>query len=176
MGVSSAKLRKSMTLQDLIDREEIRDVIMRYCRSVDRVDFELMRSCFHPDATVDFPDDVFIGNVDGFINFLRGELATFKRSSHFVGNLLIELEDDVAHVETYLIGYVESSPAHKWNGDFVVVWGRYLHRFERRDGAWLIARHQLILDWQRKDEAGGWRAVPPEQLGKRDGSDPVQLR
>jgi ketosteroid isomerase-like protein len=176
METNSAKLRKPMTLQDLIDREEIRDVIMRYCRSVDRVDFELMRSCFHPNAAVDFPDDVFIGNVDGFINFLKGELATFKRSSHFVGNLLIELAGDIAHVETYLVGYVESMPAHKWKGDFVIVWGRYLHRFERRDGVWLIAHHQLSLDWQRKDEAGGWREIPLEQLGRRDGTDSVQRR
>jgi ketosteroid isomerase-like protein len=176
MGTNSGKLKKQLTLQDLIDRAEIHDVIMRYCRSVDRADFELMTSCFHPDAVVGFPDDVYIGKGDGFITFLRGELATFDSSSHFVGNLLIELEGDVAYTETYLIGCVKSLPAHKWGGDFVTVWGRYINRLERRDGEWRIASHKLVLDWQRKDEAGGWREIPPEQLGRRDGTDPSQLR
>jgi hypothetical protein len=176
MGTNSEKSRKQMTLQNLIDRAEIRDVIMCYCRSVDRADFELMRSCFHPDAEVGFPSDVFIGNVDGFINFLKGELATFDSCSHFVGNLLIEIEGDVAYTETYLFGNVKSLPTHKWGGDFVTVWGRYINRLERRNGVWLIASHRLVLDWQRKDLAGGWREIPPEQLGRRDGTDPALQR
>ncbi|MCB2109209.1 MAG: nuclear transport factor 2 family protein, partial [Rhodobacteraceae bacterium] len=34
----------------LLDKEEIRDVLMRYGRGVDRADADLLRSCYHPDA------------------------------------------------------------------------------------------------------------------------------
>jgi len=176
MGTNLGKLRKQMTLQELIDREEIRDVIMRYCRGIDRLDFELIRSSFHPDAVADFPEDVYTGKVDGFINFLKKELPTFARTNHFLGNLLIELDGDVAHTETYIIGYDKSTPAHKWGGAFVTLWARYVDRFERRDGVWRIAHRKFVIDWQRNDEAGGWFELPPEQLGRRDGTDPVQQR
>jgi len=176
MGTNTEKLRKKLTLEDLIDRAEIRDVLMRYLRGVDRIDLELIRSSFHSDADIGFPDDVYTGKVDGFVNFLKDELPSFKRSNHFVGNLLIELDGDVAYTETYLFANHESSATHKWAGAFVSLWARYVDRFERRDGEWRIANRKLIIDWQRKDESGGWRDIPPEQLGRRDGTDPVQLR
>ncbi|MBT5754390.1 MAG: SnoaL-like domain-containing protein [Acidimicrobiaceae bacterium] len=37
-------------LRALIDKDEIRDVLMRYGRGVDRLDEELLRSCYHPDS------------------------------------------------------------------------------------------------------------------------------
>ena len=37
-------------VQALIDKEEIRDLLRRYSRSLDRCDAELMKSLFHPDA------------------------------------------------------------------------------------------------------------------------------
>jgi hypothetical protein len=177
MGTNSEKVKKHLTLQDLIDRAEIRDVLMRYLRGVDRVDLDLIRSSFHPDAEIGFPADVYDGsNLDGFINFLRKELASFKRTNHFVGNLLIELDGDVAYSELYLFANHESSKAHKWAGAFVSLWARYVDKFERRNGEWRIASRKLIIDWQRTDTAGGWREIPPEQLGRRDGTDPVQQR
>ena len=57
-----------MTLDDLIDREQIRDVIYRYARGVDRRDYELVRSCYHPNATDDHGS--YKGDVDGFITWL----------------------------------------------------------------------------------------------------------
>jgi len=176
MGTNLGKLRKQMTLQELIDRAEIHDVLMRYCRGIDRRDFELIRSSFHTDAVADFPADVYQGNIDGFIKFAKQELARFERTNHFLGNVLIELDGDVAHTETYLIASHKSTPAHKWGGAFVTLWARYVDRFERRDGVWRIAKRKLVLDWQRKDEAGGWFELPSEQLGRRDGTDPVQQR
>ena len=38
-------------LSRLLDRNEIEEVVLRYCRGIDRRDFDLVRSCYHPDAT-----------------------------------------------------------------------------------------------------------------------------
>ncbi|MEY3566868.1 MAG: hypothetical protein RLZ19_882, partial [Actinomycetota bacterium] len=42
-----------MNIDEVVAREHIRDVVYRYARGVDRRDFDLVRSCYHPDATDD---------------------------------------------------------------------------------------------------------------------------
>ena len=40
-------------LRVLLDKQEIHEVLMRYCRGIDRCDAELLHSVYHPDATDD---------------------------------------------------------------------------------------------------------------------------
>ncbi len=147
-----------MNERELIDRAEIHEVIMRYYRGIDRVDYELVRSCFHADATADY-GELFVGNVDGFMAYLRehpiGALDAFERTVHFAGNVLIELAADTAHTETYVMAFHEPKSGHAWDGAFVTVWLRYLDRFERRDGAWRIADRAIAIDWRREDRQAG---------------------
>ena len=58
-------------LQRLIDKDEIRDVMARYCRGVDRADWDLVRSTYHTDAYDDHGD--YRGNDP------RPALAAFLR-------------------------------------------------------------------------------------------------
>ena len=37
-------------VQILLDERDIREVLLRYCRGVDRCDAELISSCYHADA------------------------------------------------------------------------------------------------------------------------------
>ncbi len=37
-------------LRLMLDKQEIHEVMMRYCRAIDRMDEELLRSVYHPDA------------------------------------------------------------------------------------------------------------------------------
>jgi hypothetical protein len=37
-------------VQRLVDEAEVRNVHLRYCRGLDRRDWELVESCYHPDA------------------------------------------------------------------------------------------------------------------------------
>ena len=170
-------MKHNFTLQNLVDRAEIQDALMRYLRGVDRIDEELILSAFWPDADVAFPGDVYQGGAKGFADFLcHHELPTFTRTQHFVGNISIELEGDIAYTETYLTANHRASMEHKWKGQHVTLWARYIDRFERRDGEWRIAQRKFVLDWQRDDNGGGWRDIPTEQLSRRDGTDPIQTR
>jgi hypothetical protein len=163
-----------MKLEELSDRAEIHDVLMRYSRGLDRLDIDLVRAAFHEDAWVEFPEDVYVGPAQGFCEFLSKEMPSFVRTRHNLGNVLIELDGDVAHVETYLTADHEATSYHKWNGAFVTLWARYIDRFEKRDDVWKIARRTLLIDWMRKDEsAAGWFKLPESQLGRRNGTDPV---
>ena len=52
-------------LDVLLFLQQIADVIYRYARGIDRLDFDLVRSCYHPDAYDDHGS--FKGSVEAFI-------------------------------------------------------------------------------------------------------------
>ena len=81
------------------DRLELQALTYRWCRAVDRRDWELVRSCFHPDGHDDH--GVFVGDVDGMIAWLKERHAEISQSMHHAGNMLIEFAGpDRAGVET----------------------------------------------------------------------------
>ena len=56
--------------------------------------------------------------------------------------------------------------------------GRYVDRFERRDGVWRIAYRQGVNEWMRYEAASdrGFFDRPASERGRRDRSDPVYRR
>jgi SnoaL-like domain len=163
-----------MDIAELSARAQIHDTLLRYCRGLDRVDMTLVRGAFHDDAWIQFPESLHRGSVDGFVEFLSGEMPRFVRTMHNLGNSLIEFDGpDTAHVETYLNADHQGSDLHHWKGEYVKLWARYLDRFEQRDGRWLIARRRLSVDWMYRYPADGWFDDHPDaSVSSRDGSDP----
>lgn len=155
-----------MDVETLLARAEIHDTLMRYLRGVDRKKPELMRAAFHDDATVDYTP-FYEGDLDGFIEYAASPktLGGFDVTFHFSGNLLIEVEGDVARSEMYALAYTTHKPDHEWAGALVLAYMRYLDRFERRDGHWAIARRVIAYDLLREDKLGGWMDLPPEVVG-----------
>lgn len=132
----------------LRDEAEIRAVIERYGRAIDRVDAALLASLFHPDADIHYGPDVFEGDAIAYVPAVLGMAAAMRRSQHMMGHSMIMLDGDVAHVETYsqAIQMIERDGR-------LVEFGtgsRYLDRFERRGGAWRIASRQVVVDWLRE--------------------------
>ncbi len=167
-----------MDLEELSARVQIHDVLLRYCRGLDRVNMDLVRGAFHGDAWIDFPKSLHVGSVDGFVEFLSAEMLRFVRTTHNLGNSLIEFDGpNIAHVETYLNADHQGSEEHQWKDQTVKLWARYLDRFELRDGVWLIARRKMLVDWMYKYPADGWFDDHPDaSAGLRDGTDPSLSR
>jgi hypothetical protein len=157
------------TIDEVLAEAAIRDVQMLYCRAVDRMDFELLRNCFHADAVADY--GFFVGGVDEFIAMAKASLDTFTRTTHFTGNQLIEVHGDGAWAEHYAVA-THRCPADEKGPvrDFVTI-VRYVDRMERREGDWRIAKRVLILDSWRTDPVGEAGYAPKAQLGQRDRSD-----
>jgi len=42
--------RRSAAVQTLLDKQEVYELLMRYCRAIDRCDEPLLRSVYHPDV------------------------------------------------------------------------------------------------------------------------------
>lgn len=126
----------------LLDRQEIQDVVTRYCRGVDRLDREMVMSAYHPDAIDDHT--MFVGSPDQFWEWVQNMHSTHHSATqHMIGNHLAEIDGDVAHCETYL----SYSGMNKTGAPFSAIGGRYIDRMEKRDGRWGIVARQYIVDW-----------------------------
>jgi hypothetical protein len=144
--------------QTLASRAEIAHVMHYWCRAVDRCDWEAVREVFHPDGYDDH--GIYRGGVDGLIAWLTERHKTISRSMHMVGNMLIEFADaDNALVESYSFAWQRYSPegseARKAIaggtdvGDQLfdmLMSGRYVDHFQRRDGRWRILRRHVVFD------------------------------
>jgi hypothetical protein len=156
-------------LAALLAKREIEEVVLRYCRGIDRMDRELVRSCYHPDATDEHGS--FNGGVEAFLEWVWKLLARYEMTMHFVGNVLVELAGDAAVAESYGVAWHRSpDPRPQLN---LVTGFRYLDRFERRgDGVWRIARRVAVTEWSRVDEPRDRWTPPPElRAGRRDRDD-----
>lgn len=157
---------------ELADREAIRDCIYLAARGLDRCDPDLLRAAYWPDADIDL--ELFGGNLDQFVEkSMRSLAGNYESAMHSVSNILIRLDGSRAAVESHVYGY------HCYIGDGdrrdAIITGRYLDRFERRQGEWRIAARTVIVDWFRiypdsADPREGPLGMPVER-GARGAAD-----
>lgn len=129
-------------VQALLDRQQIQDCIVRYCSGVDRFDRDMLLSVYHPDATDDH--GAFSGSAVDFVDWALAYHAKYQHGhKHYVLNHRCDLEGDTAHTETYWLfaGVNKIGPGTSMHG------GRYLDRFEKRDGKWAIAARKCLIEW-----------------------------
>lgn len=157
-------------MRRFLDEEAIKKVHLRYCRGVDRMDFDLIRSCYHPDAIDDHGE--FVGGIDAFIEYARENLPTFLSTNHCVCNQLVEVEGDIAFAEHYGIAYHRLPAAAGIKEKDWIATIRYVDRFERRDGEWRIAHRRSLVDSERIAQVEETLIPPGSMAGSRDRSDP----
>lgn len=154
-------------LEQLSAREEIRDILHRYCKGIDRRDWKLVRSCFADDHIHKHAE--YEGPPDEFIGFAGDVLVNIPGTHHSISNVHITLSDDgnSATTEANFVAYhyIEAGnpdfapcETHGKATDWIVA-GRYCDRLERRDGSWIIVRREAFHDWERAEEATS-AAVP----------------
>ncbi len=151
-----------------VDEAAILAAVHRYCRGVDRADAELTRSAYHPDATDDH--GTFKGPAHEFAERVNAaHAARWSSTMHVVSNHTAVIDGEVADAETYVIAYLRRLDG----ANLDVVGGRYLDRFERREGSWRIARRVYVCEWSAEMPVGhslidAGAYVP----GRRDREDP----
>ncbi|MFO1189553.1 MAG: nuclear transport factor 2 family protein [Alphaproteobacteria bacterium] len=168
-------------LARLVARAEIEDALCRYSRGVDRRDWPAVKACYHDDAFDQHGD--YSGDVDGFIAWVSVRHAHVPFSAHFLGNCLIEFVDDTtAIVETYFHAMrrnparpkaAGAAPSAGAEGTDVDMIGRYLDRFELRNGNWRIAKRMVVSDAARARSCPNVDMKGASSVGTRDRSDPL---
>ncbi len=179
-------------LQELLDKQACKDVMMTYCRAIDHRDEELLRSVFHPDSYhrhgFEGPSSApkkraKKGEHPDFVSYAMGVLATHHRTHHQLGNLFIDIEKDgkTAYTEAYFTAYhrmrASSDPKAGPNAfdtemDYWVG-GRYMDRMEKRDGVWKIAFRAGMTDWNKLEAptSRGLDDIKPEHRMQQSRKD-----
>lgn len=152
-----------MTLEDLIAREEIRQLRVDYSTAFDTMDEAAVRRNFADDILCEFPEpyegvDAVLGLYRQHWKHLRAPLETL----HYVANHSIELTGyDTAHGHCLLLDLVTrqhagsaiATPGGEANPLLLI--GRYDDHYVRQDGRWKFARIALTILWPtRSDETG----------------------
>jgi hypothetical protein len=163
--VSAADLEQR--LQALLDKQEIAELSHKYMRALDRLDRDLMLSVFHPDSTTDY--GFFQGSGPDFVDYAQNALKDHISNQHLIGQILIDLEGDIAFGEVYYQAF------HRFLIDGVetdlFVAGRYVDRYERRNEIWKFAFRSELVDWVRLDPATGKGMMPGAIWGARGADD-----
>lgn len=144
-----------MTLEELLARAEIADVLARYAHAIDRGDRELARTCYHPDATDDHGR--INGSVDQVFEFFEEYGASIRSTYHFLGLPLVVLDGERAEVETYCIYRRELVDRL---AEVLLQGLRYYDVWVRRDGQWRVLRRTVILDWEHRAPGAPGDASP----------------
>jgi hypothetical protein len=137
------------TPEQLCAIEACRDAARRYCHGVDRLDGDVMRSAYWPDATDDH--GTFVGNAYEFVDHCMESHKRWTFTMHVITNHLVELDDDGVHArgEIYNISYLQRP-----TGELDVWFGRYLDTYERRGDEWRIAARICVHEGDRTEPAG----------------------
>jgi hypothetical protein len=140
----------STRLELMVDEHEIRRARTLWAFARDLGEYDTMKECFHPDATVAV--SWFAGP---FLEFweatkkLRGNLKPTERSKHWIGSYRCDVNGDRAMMETDVLLFARDEIDGKLF-DYTA-WMRFHDLAERRNGVWRIAKWIAIYDRDRFD-------------------------
>jgi hypothetical protein len=156
-------------LDALLAKEDIRTLSRQYMRGLDRLDADLLRSVFFDDARVDY--GFYRGSAQEFVAFAMRALRDHHANHHFIGQMSVDVEGDVAFGEIYFQAFHRLVEAGAEKDLFIA--GRYVDRYERRDGIWKIAFRAEVNDWARTEAAADefFRSAPDALRGARGDAD-----
>lgn len=134
-------------LRRLQDRQELRDLTLRYCRAIDDSDWAALRQMFADRAGIPGAP-----GGDETVDQLRAIRSTYGRTIHTTHGQLVEFTDD-----DHATGMVPSHAELDIGGETVVCAMRYYDDYVREAGGWRFARRQIkfvyALPWPRMDRA-----------------------
>ena len=137
------------SLQELLDRQALRELMVRYYRAVDRRDWEALKSVFAPDAHLNYNNGTFDGQgVERIIEFIK-PVARSRASMHFMGQQSVELQGDSARMETYGIANGvrarESGGPERTGGQAL----RYQDQLVRTPAGWRVKARVMVVIYER---------------------------
>ncbi len=149
----------------------IQQVIFCHSRGLDRLEADILTSCYWPEAEVDYGN--FKGSAHMFCGLVVDALpASYELTQHTLGNTLIEISGTVARTESYVTAY------HLLKGakEEMIFTGRYLDTLELRGDCWKLIHRTVVMDWSRthsiEDERNN-EAFAALQKGKHREQDPL---
>jgi hypothetical protein len=137
-----------LELETLLVKQTLHELIAGFSRAADRLDAPAMAALFHPDATID--SGVLRGHPEYFAaGFVRWVQEHARVTFHAVSSELFQVDGTVASGESYLLAVSRLKGTRECFGfdREVLTAGRYLDRFEQREGQWKFSERRFVLDY-----------------------------
>jgi hypothetical protein len=141
---------ESSELAKALDQIQICNVRRAWAFSLDLGEWDSLRSCFHPDASITV--SWYSGPLDGFIDRSQAMIAIRKpeeHRKHWLGNMRSEISGTRAVLETDVLILIR---------EFIdgtlfdyTSYARFYDLFEKRAGVWRILEWNCIYDKDRLD-------------------------
>lgn len=128
----------ALTLQEVSDRMEIQDLMVRYCYAVDDRQYDALDAIFTQDAIIDYGEMVgFKGSLAETKAFLIASLGQVPMAQHAVSTTEYRIDGDSARTRTVCFNPMvvpgdDGSPQTVFFG----LW--YVHEFCRTSDGWRI--------------------------------------
>jgi SnoaL-like domain len=139
-----------MTRPDLLDRQEIAELCIRYTFALDTKDWALLESCFAPNPAFVHPG----GRLEGFDEILgrtSAALTPLDATQHLLGNIHVEVDGDTARSSCYF--HAQHVRAGTPGGELYVIAGRYQDTLVRTDVGWRITERVQTYQWRNGNRA-----------------------
>ena len=135
------------SVQQLSDRAEIQDLIVREAGAMDRRDWATWQECFTSTAAIDYSEnDGAIGTPPEVGAWLASVLGRFHSYQHLSSNAEIKLDGDRAEIRTMQYIAVKMTGS---DGERVVFSGIWFHdEVVRTQDGWRIAKRYEELAWR----------------------------
>lgn len=131
-------------LEELLVKQDLADLCAAYSRAVDRLDEAAFVELFHPDAEID--SGVLRGDPRTFARDFCGWVRNNARLVfHGMCQHWFIVEGERARGESYVVAIARLIEPDSAERDVLTV-GRYLDRFERREGRWRFSERRFIVD------------------------------
>ncbi len=135
-----------MTIDALLARAAIADVLHNYAKGADRGDVSLIAAAYHDDAIEDH-GGTFLGPAADYLAGMAKVLPTAPRMTHMVTNLLINVDGSRARAESYWLTFSRREGAEPFDS---LTMARILDKFEDRGHGWKIAHRRLTWEWNHE--------------------------
>ncbi|MBJ19271.1 MAG: nuclear transport factor 2 family protein [bacterium] len=126
----------------------IQRVINDYGRGVDERDFERIRGCFHPDATITYGGEPTRTREEG-VAWLAQVTPGLFALSHYFGPAIVDLSEDgsTATCQTWCINVLQFHRGDDGEAAQSALGLLYDDVFLLREGCWRIAKRRNRTEW-----------------------------
>jgi len=160
-------------IQALLDKQAIAELVTSYCRAIDRRDVEAIRALYHPDS-VDDHGSYFQGSGMAYIDTIASLWEPMETLQHHATMINTRLEGNYAESESYGLHFMQMRTPDGLED--IVVGGRFLDKFERRNNVWKFLHRTHTIDWSTLSKPSRLSVTGPMFDGslraEKDGTDP----
>ncbi|GAA2312909.1 nuclear transport factor 2 family protein [Streptomyces violaceusniger] len=125
------------------DRLAIEDLIVDYAKALDTQDWDLLRSCFLPDARSTMDTVGTLDSCEALIDELTDRLEVFDALQHFVTNMAVRVDGDTATALASFVSHHVPRDAEPYTYG-----GTFAFDLVRGPGGWRFGSHTCRILWE----------------------------